>query len=81
MNSLLNTDGAFRMIRTLVGLPPFPGFDPDREDNHYSETRDERAEHKNIAVVRAGSETEKLWSGCQRATSAIAIEIDSQGSS
>ena len=52
--------------RESVILPSFPGFDPNREDNRDSETRDEGTEHKDITVVRVGSKAEELWSGYQK---------------
>jgi len=66
----------------FVNLPPFSGSNPNREDDHDSETRDEGAEHKDIAVVRIGREAEELGSGCQKHNLVeITITIDSRGSS
>ena len=70
------------MIRRFVSLSPFPGSDPNREDDHNGKSPDEGTKHKDIAVVRVGREAEELRGGCQKWDLVeTAIAIDSQGSS
>jgi len=70
------------MVRCFVNLSPFPGSEPNREDDHDSETRDEGTEHKDIAVVGVSREAEELRGGCQEHDLIeTTIAIDSQVSS
>lgn len=61
-------------------LPPFPDFDPNRENHHDDKSPNESAEHEDIAIVGVVGKAEELRKSFVRLPHSLITAIDSQAS-